>query len=136
MELRNNRDQSADAVTRDGRQHRTERHRELSADSAQSETPGMHGNSTRENRETPSVPVEAAGRLEKAMSRKTNRPTPSRLHAFSTFRSYTHGLCLTWPPVGSLLFHALLWKRATALYPGKVQQSFRPRLLSIAFAAT
>ena len=32
----------------------------------------MHGNSTRENRETPSAPVEVAGRLEKAMSRKTN----------------------------------------------------------------
>jgi RNA-directed DNA polymerase len=32
----------------------------------------MHGNSTRENRETQSVPVEVAGRLEKAMSRKTN----------------------------------------------------------------
>ena len=34
----------------------------------------MHGNSTRENRETPSAPVEedAAGRLEKAMSRKSN----------------------------------------------------------------
>jgi hypothetical protein len=74
MELRNNRDQSADAVTRDGRQHRRERHREPSADSAQSETPGMHGNSTRENRETPSAAVaeDAAGRLEKAMSRKSN----------------------------------------------------------------
>ena len=34
----------------------------------------MHGNSTRENRETPSTPVgeRAAGRLEKAMSRKSN----------------------------------------------------------------
>jgi RNA-directed DNA polymerase len=32
----------------------------------------MHGNSTRENRETPSVPVVVAGRLEKAMSRKSN----------------------------------------------------------------
>src|ERR1700687_6072073 len=74
MELRNNRDQSADAVTRDGRQHRRERYRKHSADSAQSETPGMHGNSTRENRETPSMPIAevAAGRLEKAMSRKSN----------------------------------------------------------------
>ncbi len=35
---------------------------------AQSETPSMHGNSSRENRETPSAPVAkvAAGRLEKA----------------------------------------------------------------------
>ena len=64
--------QSADAVTRDGRQHRRRRHREHSADSAQSETPGMHGNSTRENREAQSAPVEVAGRLEKAMSRKSN----------------------------------------------------------------
>ena len=34
----------------------------------------MHGNSTRENRETPSAPVgeQAAGRLEKAMSQKSN----------------------------------------------------------------
>jgi RNA-directed DNA polymerase len=72
MELRNNREQSADAVTRDGRQHRRRRHCEHSADSAQSETPGMHGNSTRENRETQSAPGEEAGRLEKAMSRKSN----------------------------------------------------------------
>ena len=74
MELRNNRDRSADAVTRDGRQHRGKRYREHSADSAQSETPGMHGNSTRENRETPSALAaeDAAGRLEKAMSRKSN----------------------------------------------------------------
>ena len=74
MELRNNRDQSADAVTRDGRQHRRERYRKHSADSAQSETPGMHENSTCENRETPSALIaeDAVGRLEKAMSRKTN----------------------------------------------------------------
>src|ERR1700680_1986431 len=34
----------------------------------------MHGNSTRENRETPSTPVAAAvaGRLEKAMSQESN----------------------------------------------------------------
>ncbi len=43
-------------------------------DSAQSETPCMLENSTRENRETPSPPEAkcAAGRLEKAMSRKSN----------------------------------------------------------------
>src|SRR5689334_21480642 len=34
---------------------------------------------------------------------------------------------------GSLLFHALLWKRAAAPYPGKVQP-FRSGLLSVAFA--
>jgi hypothetical protein len=34
----------------------------------------MHGDSTRENRETPSTPVanSAVGQLEKAMSQKTN----------------------------------------------------------------
>ena len=48
--------------------------REHPLDSAQSETPGMHGNSTRGNRETPSTPIVqfAAGRLEKAMSQKSN----------------------------------------------------------------
>ena len=50
------------------------RHRKHSKDSAQSETPSMHGNSTRENREAPSVPIadKAAGRLEKAMSQESN----------------------------------------------------------------
>src|SRR5687767_8103700 len=74
IELRNNRDRSADAVQHGGRQHRRVRHRKHPEDSAQSETPSMHGNSTRENRETPSVPVakEAPGRLEKSMSQKSN----------------------------------------------------------------
>jgi hypothetical protein len=51
------------------------RYRKHSQDSAQSETPGMHGNSTREDRETPSTSVVedvAAGRLEKALSQKSN----------------------------------------------------------------
>jgi RNA-directed DNA polymerase len=50
------------------------RPREYPQDSAQSETPGMHGNSTRENRETPATPAgeDAAGRLEKALSPKSN----------------------------------------------------------------
>src|SRR5215475_9840760 len=75
IELRNNRDQGADVVQLGGRQHRRVRHRKYPQDSAQSETPGMHGNSTRENRETPSTPAEeedAAGRLEKAVSQKSN----------------------------------------------------------------
>src|SRR4051795_3672615 len=74
IELRNNRDRSADVVPHGGRQHQRGRHRKHPQDSAQSETPGMHRNSTRENRETPSVPAaeEAAGRLEKAMSRESN----------------------------------------------------------------
>ena len=43
-------------------------------DSAQSKTPGMSGNFTRENRETPSTPAaeSAAGRLETAMSQESN----------------------------------------------------------------
>src|SRR6202030_1092535 len=74
IELRNKGDQSADVVSHAGRQHRRMRPREYPQDSAQSETPGMHGNSTRENRETPATPVgeDAAGRLEKALSQKSN----------------------------------------------------------------
>jgi group II intron reverse transcriptase/maturase len=50
------------------------RYRKHPQDSAQSETPGMYGNSTRENRETPSTPVVegVTGRLEKALSQKSN----------------------------------------------------------------
>jgi hypothetical protein len=50
------------------------RNREYPEDFAQSETPGIHGNSARENRETPSAPAveKAAGRLEKAMSQESN----------------------------------------------------------------
>ena len=57
IELRNNRDRSADVVPHGGRRYRWVRYRKRPEDSAQSETPGMHGNSTRENRETPSVPA-------------------------------------------------------------------------------
>src|SRR5438132_1559345 len=55
IELRNNRDRSADVVQQGGRPHGRGRSRKSSSDSAQSETPRMHGNSTRENRETPST---------------------------------------------------------------------------------
>jgi RNA-directed DNA polymerase len=50
------------------------RYRKHPQDSAQSETPGMYGNSTRENRETPSTPVVegVTDRLEKALSHKSN----------------------------------------------------------------
>jgi hypothetical protein len=50
------------------------RNGEHPVDSAQSETPRMHGNSACGNRETPSTPIVqvAAGRLEKAMSQKAN----------------------------------------------------------------
>ena len=74
IELRNNRDRSADVVPYGGRQYQRLRHRKQRLDSAQSKTPGMHGNSTRENRETPSTPAgkDAAGRLAKALSRTAN----------------------------------------------------------------
>jgi len=74
IELRNNRDWSADVVPHGGRQHRRMRYREHRSGSAQSKTPSMHGNSTRENREAPSTPVAegAAGRLEKALSPKSS----------------------------------------------------------------
>src|SRR5712692_5071371 len=74
IELRNNRDRSADVVPHGGRQHRRMCYRKHPQDSAQSETPGMYGNSTRENRETPSTPVVegVTGRLEKALSQKSN----------------------------------------------------------------
>src|SRR5438477_7996677 len=74
IELRNNRDQSADVVPYGGRQYRRMRYRKCPPDAAQSKTPGMHGNSTRENRETPSTPAgkDAADRLEKALSQKSN----------------------------------------------------------------
>src|SRR6266478_7096740 len=74
IELRNNRDQSADVVPHGGRQYRRMRHRKCPQDSAQSKTPGMHGNSTRENRETLPTPAgkDAAGRLEKALSQTAN----------------------------------------------------------------
>src|SRR2546423_3465645 len=74
IELRNNRDQSADVVPYGGRQYRRMRYRKCPPDAAQSKTPGMHGNSTRENRETQSTPAgkDAAGRLEKALSQKSN----------------------------------------------------------------
>jgi hypothetical protein len=63
IELRNNRDRSADVVLQGGRQHRRMRQRKYPEDSAQSETPGMYGNSTRENRETPLTP---AGEMRRA----------------------------------------------------------------------
>ena len=57
IELRNNRNRSADAVQQSGRPHASRRYREPTRDSAQSETPRMHGYSARENRETPSMPA-------------------------------------------------------------------------------
>src|ERR1700674_2346052 len=74
IKLRNKQNRSADVVHWGGRPHLRRRKREHPQGSAQSETPGMHGNSTRENRETPSTPVAdlRAGRLEKAMSQKSS----------------------------------------------------------------
>jgi len=57
IELRNKWIRNADVVHRDGRPYRWKRQRKLPKGSAQSETPSMHGNSMRENRETPATPV-------------------------------------------------------------------------------
>jgi hypothetical protein len=57
IEPRNQWDRGADAVTKGGRPHRWQRYRELSADPARSQTPGMRGSSIRENREIPRLPV-------------------------------------------------------------------------------
>ena len=56
IEPRNHIFRGADAVSRSGRPHRQQRHRELLADSARSETPCMYGTSMRENREIPRLP--------------------------------------------------------------------------------
>jgi hypothetical protein len=53
IEPRNPPLRGADAVDRSGRQHHRWRYRELPADPARSENPGMHGTSMRENREIP-----------------------------------------------------------------------------------
>ena len=49
--------QSADAVRLSGRQHGRERKREFPDGSAESQTPGMHGNSTHGNQEIPVLPM-------------------------------------------------------------------------------
>jgi len=74
IELRNQHVRSADVVHQGGRPHRRKREREPPKDSAQSQTPGMYGNSTRENRETSSTPDTSgcAGRLEKVMNQKSS----------------------------------------------------------------
>ena len=58
----------ADAVRRSGRPHPKHRHREMRRDPARSETPGMYGNTSRENREILCPPVAdgAAGRIGKS----------------------------------------------------------------------
>ncbi len=60
---------SADAVRRSGRPHAAHRHREMRRGSARSETPGMHGRTSRENREGPCPPVGdgSTGRVGKSM---------------------------------------------------------------------
>lgn len=61
-------DQGADAVPTSGRQHRARRHGKGCRDLAWSETSRMHGNTSRENREIPCLPVAdgAAGRSGKS----------------------------------------------------------------------
>ena len=57
IEPRNQGFRGADAVNRGGRQHRSQRFRELLVDPARSKNLCMHGISMRENREIPSSPV-------------------------------------------------------------------------------
>ena len=59
---------SADAVRRGGRPHPTRRYREAWRGSARSETPGMYGNASRENRESLWSPEAdgASGRIGKS----------------------------------------------------------------------
>jgi hypothetical protein len=59
---------SADAVRRSGRPHSARRERETGRSSARSETPGMHGHTSRENRESLGLSVAdgAAGRVGKS----------------------------------------------------------------------
>ena len=59
---------SADAVRRGGRPYPTRRYREAWRGSARSETPGMHGHTSRENRESRWSPAVdgAAGRIGKS----------------------------------------------------------------------
>ena len=58
----------ADAVGESGRPHQAYRYREAWRGSARSETPGMHGNTSRENRESRWSPAVdgAAGRIGKS----------------------------------------------------------------------
>ncbi len=58
----------ADVVGGRGRQHPARRYRETRRSPARSETPCMYGNTLRENREIPCLPVAdgAAGRVEKS----------------------------------------------------------------------
>ncbi len=52
----------ADVVLMGGRQHRGQPKLTRAANPAESKTPGMCGNSRRENRETPATPVAGKGR--------------------------------------------------------------------------
>ena len=62
IELRNQPNPGADAVRASGRQHENGRSGESALDPAESETPGMRRNSTRENRETPWPSDRSTGR--------------------------------------------------------------------------
>jgi len=58
----------ADAVRKCGRPHPEHRYREMPGDPARSQTPRMHGNTSRENREIPCPPTTdgVAGRVGKS----------------------------------------------------------------------
>ena len=63
----------ADAVEVRGRPHPTHRYREMRRDPARSETPGMPGNTSRENREIPRPPAPDGGAGRIGKSKDTRR---------------------------------------------------------------
>jgi RNA-directed DNA polymerase len=56
----------AEAVRRSRRPHCSYRHREIRTNPARSETPSMHGNTSRENRDIRGVPEKLSGRVGKS----------------------------------------------------------------------
>ena len=71
IEPRNHRVRGADAVYGSGRQHRQQRHREVLAGPARSETPCMYGTSMRENRE---IPPSLVGLISRGAAQGRPRP--------------------------------------------------------------
>src|SRR5216683_8441517 len=76
IEPRNQLDWGADAVSLCGRQHSVQQERELGRDPTGSETPGMHGNTSHENREIPGFSRRTRSRAGAGAQREVKRRTP------------------------------------------------------------
>src|SRR6266849_3235108 len=76
IEPRNQLDWGADAVSLCGRQHAVQQERELGRDPTGSETPGMHGNTSHENREIPGFSRRTRSRAGAGAQREVKRRTP------------------------------------------------------------